>query len=105
VDPQRVEKCGKSYQTIQRSILLRKTREAMNVQVIDTFISRPAQRVTAYKMHLVPLDQRITDLLDSHVPWIVSVPDVADNHEQHFSASLSDRYISHIFAADDWIEN
>jgi len=77
----------------------------MNVQVIDTFISRPAQRVTAYKMHLVLLDQRITDLLDSHIPWIVSVPDVTDNHEQHFPASLSDRYISRIFAADDWIEN
>jgi hypothetical protein len=66
---------------IQRSTLLRKTREAMNVQLIDAFISRAPSRVTAYKMYLMLLDQGITYLLDSHIPWIVSVPDVTDNHD------------------------
>jgi len=77
----------------------------MYVQAIDAFIPRSAQRIAAYKMYLVLLDQRIANLLDSNIPWIVGIPDVTDNHGQPYPASTSDRYMSRIFAADNWIEN
>jgi hypothetical protein len=105
VDPHRVEERREAKQIIQASIPLWKTRETMNMQLVDALIARTALRVAAEKMHFVPLEQRIADLLDAHIPGVVSVPDVADDHDEPSSAGHSDRYISRMLVADTSMEN